>query len=135
VFNDRALAFDRAAPDAEAELRRKVRTLAGNYQLLRIEPRLLAPWANPVWIQFMSHKIGRLAVPYAMLAMFTSSLALSDRPFYLAALSVQTAFYLLAGCGACLETSEREAAADRQDPQASAGPNEPAHAERHMRVA
>ena len=31
VFNERARAFDRTAPDAEAEARRKIRTLAGNY--------------------------------------------------------------------------------------------------------
>jgi poly-beta-1,6-N-acetyl-D-glucosamine synthase len=31
VLNDRARAFDRAAADADAEARRKIRTLAGNY--------------------------------------------------------------------------------------------------------
>ena len=39
VFNEKALAFDRAAADADAEARRKVRTLAGNYQILALEPR------------------------------------------------------------------------------------------------
>src|SRR5262249_21769972 len=58
VFNDRARAFDRTAPDADAEARRKIRTLAGNYQILRLEPRLLLPWRNPVWFQYVSHKIG-----------------------------------------------------------------------------
>src|SRR5436190_404109 len=42
VFTDRARAFDRAPVDAEQEARRKVRTLAGNYQLMALEPRLLA---------------------------------------------------------------------------------------------
>src|SRR4029079_11580105 len=123
VFNDRALAFDRATPDAEAELRRKVRTLGGNYQLLRLEPRLLSPWTNPVWVQFLSHKLGRLAVPYALTAMFASSLALSARPFYLWSLTAQVGFYLLAGCGAYLETKEakaRGAAADGSERKASA---------------
>src|SRR5712691_1537622 len=67
VFNEKACAFDRVAPDADAEARRKVRTLAGNYQILWLEPRLLLPWRNPVWLQYVSHKIGRLVVPYAML--------------------------------------------------------------------
>jgi cellulose synthase/poly-beta-1,6-N-acetylglucosamine synthase-like glycosyltransferase len=115
VFADRAHASDRAAPDADAEVRRKVRTLAGNYQLLRLEPRLLSPWTNPVWLQFVSHKLGRLVVPYALLAMFASSLALSQRPFYLWTLSLQVGFYLLAACGAYLETKEREALAERND--------------------
>src|SRR5262249_51925094 len=69
VFNDRAHAFDRAAVNADAEARRKVRTLAGNFQILAIEPRLLLPIRNRVWLQYVSHKIGRLVVPYAMLAM------------------------------------------------------------------
>ena len=43
VFEERALAFDRASADAAAESRRKTRTLAGNYQILAQEPRLLLP--------------------------------------------------------------------------------------------
>jgi cellulose synthase/poly-beta-1,6-N-acetylglucosamine synthase-like glycosyltransferase len=124
VFNDRAVAFDRAAPDAEAELRRKVRTLSGNYQLLRLEPRLLSPSTNPVWLQFVSHKLGRLVVPYALLTMFASSLALSQRPFYLWMLSGQVGFYLLAACGAYLETKERAGSAHRPPRGVSACPSE-----------
>src|SRR5262249_32630015 len=58
VFADQAIAFDQAAVDAAAERRRKVRTLAGNVQILGIEPRLLVPFVNPVWLQYMSHKVG-----------------------------------------------------------------------------
>jgi cellulose synthase/poly-beta-1,6-N-acetylglucosamine synthase-like glycosyltransferase len=108
VFNERARAFDRAAPDADAEARRKIRTLAGNYQILALEPRLLSPLANRVWLQYMSHKLGRLAVPYALLTMFAASLALSAaHVFYQLALGAQVAFYLLAGCGALLELRGR----------------------------
>jgi len=104
VFNDRARAFDRAASDGDAEARRKVRTLAGNYQILRLEPRLLLPWRNPVWTQYVSHKIGRLLVPYALVALMASSIALADRsPVYAAALALQCAFYLLGGYGAWLD--------------------------------
>jgi poly-beta-1,6-N-acetyl-D-glucosamine synthase len=113
VFNDRARAFDRAAQDADGEARRKTRTLAGNYQLIALEPRLLLPWRNPVWLQFVSHKLARLAVPFALLAIFASSIALSSSPFYLAALLVQTAFYLLAGYGAWIERTARAGAGAR----------------------
>src|SRR5262249_34452545 len=90
VFNDRARAFDRAAPDADAEARRKVRTLAGNYQVLALEPRLLAPFVNPAWLQYMSHKVGRLVVPYAMLTTFFASIVLSvTHLFYALALAAQ----------------------------------------------
>jgi cellulose synthase/poly-beta-1,6-N-acetylglucosamine synthase-like glycosyltransferase len=104
VLNNRARAFDRTAPDAEAEARRKVRTLAGNYQILRLEPRLLLPWHNPVWLQYVSHKLGRLFVPYALLLLIASSMALAERSIvYAAALFGQCVFYLLAGYGAWLE--------------------------------
>jgi cellulose synthase/poly-beta-1,6-N-acetylglucosamine synthase-like glycosyltransferase len=116
VFNDRARAFDRAAVDADAEARRKVRTLAGNYQLLRLEPRLLLPWRNPVWLQFVSHKLGRLAVPYALLAVFASSTALASGALYRLVLAGQVAFYLLAGYGAVLEVTARRRATAPAEP-------------------
>jgi cellulose synthase/poly-beta-1,6-N-acetylglucosamine synthase-like glycosyltransferase len=110
VFNERACAFDRAAVDSDAEARRKIRTLAGNYQILGLEPRLLSPWANRVWLQYMSHKVGRLAVPYALLTMFAASLVLSaTNVFYQLVLGGQVLFYLLAGCGALLELRGRRA--------------------------
>jgi cellulose synthase/poly-beta-1,6-N-acetylglucosamine synthase-like glycosyltransferase len=108
VFNERARAFDRAAVDAEAELRRKVRTLAGNYQILSLEPRLLLPWRNPVWLQYVSHKLGRLLVPYALLAIFCANIVLAGTGvLYQLTLAAQVGFFLLAGYGALLEVSGR----------------------------
>jgi poly-beta-1,6-N-acetyl-D-glucosamine synthase len=112
VFTDRAKAFDRTVASSRAESRRKVRTLAGNVQLLWLEPRLLVPFLNPIWLQFCSHKLGRLAVPYALLALMTSSIALADRhAVYAIALTIQCLFYLLAGYGACLEWRSATSAA------------------------
>jgi len=108
VFNERARAFDRAAIDADAESRRKVRTLAGNYQILWLEPILLLPWRNPVWIQYVSHKLGRLAVQYALVAAFCTNVPIaSTHVIYQATLVAQVAFYLLAGYGAVLEFMSR----------------------------
>jgi cellulose synthase/poly-beta-1,6-N-acetylglucosamine synthase-like glycosyltransferase len=104
VFSEHAYAFDRAAADADAEQRRKVRTLAGNVQILWLEPRLLVPFVNPVWLQYASHKLGRLLVPYALLLLFASSIALAaTHPLYAIALAAQCLVYLLAGYGAWLE--------------------------------
>jgi poly-beta-1,6-N-acetyl-D-glucosamine synthase len=104
VYSGRAFAFDRAAIDAGAEQRRKVRTLAGNVQILWQEPRLLVPFVNRVWVQYVSHKLGRLLVPYALLTLFAASVALSGRAaIYTLALIAQCALYLLAGYGAWLE--------------------------------
>ena len=109
VFEEDALAFDRTAPDAAAEARRKRRTLAGNYQILGQEPRLLLPFANPVWLQYVSHKVGRLLVPWALLATLVSSAVLAPTAWiYATAFAAQGAFYGLAVVGAWLDTRDRQ---------------------------
>src|SRR5207248_2251639 len=50
VHDSEACAFDRLPPRPGDEFRRKVRTLAGNIQLLTLLPALLLPWRNPVWV-------------------------------------------------------------------------------------
>jgi cellulose synthase/poly-beta-1,6-N-acetylglucosamine synthase-like glycosyltransferase len=104
VFEPGARVLDRVACCAEVEYYRKVRTLAGNYQLVAQQPALLLPWRNPVWLQFVSHKIARLLVPYALLALVVSNLFLSG-PFYAAFLVGQALFYGLAVLGAALDTN------------------------------
>jgi cellulose synthase/poly-beta-1,6-N-acetylglucosamine synthase-like glycosyltransferase len=113
VFEDRARAYDRTARDAKDEIRRKRRTLAGNYQLCWLEPALLLPWRNPAWIQFVSHKVARLAVPYALPPLWLLSFLLSRRSVvYAAAFGAQCLFYLFATYGAWLE--KHEAGAPRE---------------------
>jgi hypothetical protein len=108
VFEERAIAYDTASVDAAAESRRKTRTLAGNYQILAQEPRLLVPFVNPVWLQYVSHKVGRLVVPWAMLGLFVASLALArGNPFYVVPLAAQGIFYGLAIAGALFQARER----------------------------
>ncbi len=110
VFDEGARAYDRVAPDAAAESRRKTRTLAGNYQILALEPRLLLPIVNPVWWQYASHKIGRLLVPWALLAaLVASAFLVAESWMYLAAFVLQLGFYALAGLGAWLDAREHRA--------------------------
>jgi hypothetical protein len=78
---------------AADEFHRKVRTLAGNFQLLTLLPRALVPWQNPIWVQFLSHKILRLVVPWALALMLVSSAMLTGWA-YQAACGVQALFYL-----------------------------------------
>lgn len=111
TFDGAARAFDLAASDASQELRRKMRTLAGNFQLAALEPRLLVPGVNPLWLQFMSHKIGRLLVPYALVAIFvTSGLLAGSSWFYTVVFGGQVGFYGLAAYGAALDRRGRGAA-------------------------
>lgn len=56
----------RAAPGQE--YRRKVRTLTGVLQLCAWLPGILVPWRDPIWAQFVFHKLLRLLTPYFALA-------------------------------------------------------------------
>jgi cellulose synthase/poly-beta-1,6-N-acetylglucosamine synthase-like glycosyltransferase len=103
VLESGARVFDRTPCCSALEYRRKVRTLAGNFQLLLLLPSLLHPGRNPVWLQFVSHKVARLFVPYALLLLLVSSFFLPG-PFYQAALVLQIAFYGLAAVGSALES-------------------------------
>lgn len=111
VFDERARAYDCAAPDGGVETRRKTRTLAGNYQILGLEPRLLLPLANPVWVQYASHKIGRLLAPWALIAAFvTCAVLAADHWLYAVALILQLGFYGLAALGGWIDFGERNGA-------------------------
>ena len=108
VFEERAIAYDRASTDGPSESRRKTRTLAGNYQILLQDPRLLVPFANPVWLQYMSHKVGRLLVPWALLGLFVATLAIAPaHPLAAVVLALQGIFYGLAIGGAVFHARER----------------------------
>jgi cellulose synthase/poly-beta-1,6-N-acetylglucosamine synthase-like glycosyltransferase len=98
VFDPDAKAYDSVACCPLAEYRRKVRTLAGNYQLLVQLPQLLLPWRNPIFVQFVSHKLGRLAVPWALIALFVANCFLLHG-VYAVAFSLQCAWYLFAAMG------------------------------------
>jgi|SRR5882672_6883675 len=91
VLDSRARAWDSPDLGQRREFMRKVRTLSGNYQLLQLAPWLLSP-KNPIRFEFVSHKLLRLAVPFALLALLAASLFL-PQPFYRAALATQIAFY------------------------------------------
>ncbi len=99
VFEGGALLFDELQTEMDGERKRKVRTLTGNYQAMARHPWMFSPWHNPLWLQFLSHKVFRLVAPYAMLTLLVSSVLLIPHPFYLAAAVAQLAFYGLATCG------------------------------------
>jgi cellulose synthase/poly-beta-1,6-N-acetylglucosamine synthase-like glycosyltransferase len=91
IFDSRARAWDSPDLGQRPEFVRKVRTLNGNYQLLQLASWLLSA-QNPIRFEFISHKLLRLMVPFALLASLMASFFL-PQPFYRAALAVQIAFY------------------------------------------
>jgi len=73
AFVDDARATDLRDPDRGHEYRRKVRTLTGVVQLCCWLPELLLPSRNPIWLQFMFHKLLRLLTPYWLIGLAAST--------------------------------------------------------------
>jgi cellulose synthase/poly-beta-1,6-N-acetylglucosamine synthase-like glycosyltransferase len=105
VFQPSAIARDRFFKEKGKEFSRKVRTLTGNYQLLRLAPWLLSP-SNPLLFRFISHKLLRLLVPLLLILMFAAS-AMSRGSFYRTAFWLQTLFYVLAAFGTLSPPTKR----------------------------
>lgn len=98
-----AIAWDRPPGDLRAEAVRKRRTLAGNWQLLARWPALLLPGAHPLWWRFVSHKLLRLLMPFALLlALLCNLLLLGLHPLLDALLVAQLGGWLLAAAGLLL---------------------------------
>ncbi len=96
VLDAQAYVYDTWPAKIEKEFQRKVRTLAGNFQLFQIAPWTLSP-RNPVFFQLVSHKVTRLIVPYLMILLLLSTLALSGAsPLYLAFALLQILCWSLA---------------------------------------
>lgn len=76
VLEEEAVAYDEPT-GLGSEFRRKVRTQAGVLQLFWTFPGLFGS-ANRMRFHFLSLKVGRLALPYFLLALLFSSLALAD---------------------------------------------------------
>ena len=93
ILEPAAKAFD-VPTSLKSEFRRKVRTLAGVYQIIGSYPALLGP-RNRMWIHFMSHKFGRLLLPYALIATAVSSFWVPGVWGWLL-VAAQAVFYLLA---------------------------------------
>ena len=93
VLDDAALAFDSPTMLA-SEFRRKVRTLAGVYQIVGSYPALLGP-RNRMWIHFFSHKLARLLMPWAMIAAAVASFGLPE-PWNVWAIAAEASASVLA---------------------------------------
>ena len=92
VFERRAIAWDVPSSTLEQEAVRKRRTIAGAAQLMLHHPRWLLPWVNPIWFEYVSHKLLRLASPLCLLTcLICHCLLLSEQPYLL--LSIPHSFF------------------------------------------
>jgi len=62
----------------KSEFRRKVRTLAGNYQIIRWYPGILTH-RNRMLFHFVSYKLARLVLPFAMLGVLVATFGLPGK--------------------------------------------------------
>ena len=78
---------------------RRVRIVAGNLQQLRYLRQFLRPCQPLPLLFFLSHKVVRLVVPFAMLGALAANLFLLESPAYRLLLGAQLVFYALAAFG------------------------------------
>lgn len=100
IFDPSAKAYDRVADNPQEEHRRKVRTLYGNYQIFHFFLSLLNPLKSPIAVQFFSHKLLRVIMPFFLISLFLINFFIASQnlifKFFLIS---QIIFYLLALIG------------------------------------
>jgi hypothetical protein len=100
VLENRAKAIDLPSRDHRQEKLRKVRTIAGNYQLMAAHPGFFAPRRNPIFFQLVSHKVLRLAGPFCMALLLVTNAVLAPRALvYQCLLATQLSAYALPAMG------------------------------------
>jgi len=96
VFEPAARAYDLAAASPRQEFVRKVRTIAGTFQLFAREHWLLNPFRNSVWFETLSPKGLRLLTPLLHAVILVANVGLVSMPAYRWLLAAQVAFYAAA---------------------------------------
>jgi cellulose synthase/poly-beta-1,6-N-acetylglucosamine synthase-like glycosyltransferase len=99
LLEPRAVAFDEPSTHPGQEAIRKQRTIAGAAQLVREHPEWLNPSRNPIWWEFVSHKVLRLASPFLLAGALAANLLLVEFPEFQMLLALQSVFYLAALAG------------------------------------
>lgn len=97
LYDPEARATDFAASNVAGEFTRRVRVATGSFRCLRDLVR--TPMSPLTAFAFFSHKLLRWVLPFLLLGLFASSVALWGEPFYRAVLIAQILFYLWAALG------------------------------------
>ncbi len=97
VFEARALAYEETTQSTSHEFSMRVRVVTRGIQGLLSLSEVLTPWRFP-WVAFQlwSHKILRWLVPFLLVPLLGSNIALWNRPSYQFFLVAQGLFYLFA---------------------------------------
>jgi len=107
IFEPAAICTEESNRRADKELRMRVRVITQTYGDLWRHRSMLNPLRSGFYaVELLSHKVLRYSVPFFLALMFLSSLWLAARsPFFLLALVIQIAFYIMAALGWLLESS------------------------------
>lgn len=109
LFEPAARVCDQPPTSARQEFRRKVRTLAGNFQLFSRERWLLSPSQNRLWWQTISHKMLRLLLPLLQVAALAANVVLTRASMiYQLALVAEIMFYAGAITGFVLQHMQKK---------------------------
>jgi glycosyltransferase involved in cell wall biosynthesis len=100
VYEPRAVAYEDA--HEMSGFGRRVRIMTGNVKQLSAIGDLLKAGRRMEVFFFLSHKAGRLAVPFCMIGAGVTNLMLLSHPIYRFTAAAQLCFYVLAGVGAVL---------------------------------
>jgi cellulose synthase/poly-beta-1,6-N-acetylglucosamine synthase-like glycosyltransferase len=96
LFEPGARAYDLAVASPRQEFVRKVRTIAGTFQLFSRERWLFNPFRNSLWFETLSHKALRLLTPLLHAVIVITNVGLISRPVYRWLLAAQVMFYAAA---------------------------------------
>lgn len=105
VYEPAAVVYEEAAE--MTGFGRRVRIMAGNIQQIREIKGLLRPLQILPLFFFLSHKVIRLAVPFALVAALAANVFLLGSPLYDGLLAAQMAFYALALVGMFVRLSPK----------------------------
>jgi len=105
VFEPNAIAYDDVAKTSEEESWRKIRTIAGNFQMFFSNKELRNPFRNRIWVQYFSHKFLRTIAPALLVALLVFNGILAGDIFYRILFFMQIGFYLLGITGCILRNN------------------------------
>lgn len=96
VFEPDAVGVEPPAPSSRAEMVRKIRIGAGNFQALFLTHRLLGPTYGLRSFAYWGHKVIRWFVPVFLITAFAANLLLLSSPFFVALLLLQLTGFIAA---------------------------------------
>jgi len=109
IYDESAVAYEKAGETLEDEFKRKVRMFSRNWQRMLTNPNMFNPlkvgWLYAVFM--ISHKLLRYFLPFFHILLFISNMMLAANEFYRQILYAHVSFYILALIGFVTRTHHK----------------------------